>query len=548
MNDKVIVYRGRLGDPGIDGVNGAGVLDIRKSIIDNPSLDCLYNNNLSRVGDLTFTRSGEATIIDRYGDYQFITSEDFTNEFPFSEDFSMWDDVFSRFTISATGQPDPLGGNDATHITLDATTTPGDEVLSEVLSGLVSASFYTISFWIKVVSGTFTAVETGVGIVISPIDWTPTTSFQRVSISVAVPASGIISSINPIGTSGSVFALFGAQFEKNSNLNPYLKTTGVRVTASNPADGNRHNQNGYLLESTKTNLITFSEDLGQTDWGVSGVTLSRLTGENPFGNTLQRILLTFAASNTGIVTKTVTLTNAVTYQVTLFVKLISGNITQFNAAIGGGTAIDFDAPTSDWVRLNVTVVAGANNDLVLTIISPEQNAVVAITGVMVETGSVSSYIRTAASALSRPFDLLTTPYQIGRPDEAWTIIFAPFSVGSGTARHVLDNGLSGSDSFAIFYTNTALFIVIGSITISFAITTTALEIILAYDGANIDLYEDGIFIEQKANAGSVVAIGTTLNIGGDGTSANSLDAQLGRLRVYDTNLTALEIAHVSGEF
>jgi len=548
MSDKVIVYRGRRGDPGKDAVNGAGVLDIRKSIIDNPSLDCLYNNNLSRVGDLTFTRIGEASIIDRYGDYQFITSEDFTNELPFSEDFSQWDDPFARFTISATGQSDPLGGNNATEITLDEDVTTGETVVEEILSGLVSDSFYTFSVWIKVVSGTFTALEISVGANTFVVDWTPTPSFTRVRFTFANPASGLIFSINPLGTSGSVFGLFGAQFEKNSNLNAYLKTTGTRVTASNPADGSRHNQNGYLLESTKINLITFSEDLGEDDWGVSGVTLSNFAGENPFGNTQQRILLTFAASTTGTVTKTVTLTNLVTYQVTLFVKLISGNITQFTAAVGGGTAIDFDLPTTDWVRVNVTVVAGAANDLVLTIISPEQTAVVAITGVQVETGSVSSYIRTAASALSRPFDLLTTPYDIGRPDEAWTIIFAPFAVGSGTSRHVLDNGLSGSDSFAVFYTNTDLFIVIGSVTISFTITTAALEIALAYDGSNIDLYEDGIFIEQKANAGVVSVSPTTLNIGGDGTSANSLDAQMGRLRVYDTNLTALEIANVSGEF
>ena len=84
---KIVVYKGKIGDRGTDGIDGAGVADIRKSIIDNPVLDCLYNNNLARVGDLTFTRLGEAVLIDRYGDYQFVTSEDFTNEFTWSEDF-----------------------------------------------------------------------------------------------------------------------------------------------------------------------------------------------------------------------------------------------------------------------------------------------------------------------------------------------------------------------------------------------------------------------------------------------------------------------------
>lgn len=550
MTDKLVVHRGRIGDTGTDGINGAAPSDIRKSILNNAVLDCLYNNNLDRVGDLTFARVGEASIVDRYGNYSFVNGEDFTNEILQSEDFSLtWDDFTNQWTITATGQSDPLGGSDATHITLDSTTSPGGIVMSTTATGLTASSFYTLSFWIKVVSGTFTAVHTQIGSDVFQIDWTPSSSFVRVRITVGSSGTSVIIDINPVGTSGSVFALFGVQFEKNSNLNTYLKTTGSAVTASNPGDGHRANQDGYLFESTKTNLISWSEDLANDDWAVSGAALSAFTGEGAFGNTLQNILLTFSSSSTATITKTVTLVEDTVYEVSLFAKLISGTITQISAAIGNSADVAFEAVTSEWVRVNITVTAGVGNDLVLTIISPSQDAIIAIEGFQVEIIPISSYIRTADFTNTRPFDLMTVPYEIGRPDEAWTIFFVPFQISSDATRFVFDNGLSGSDSFAAFYTNNILHLVIGSVTTIFtAFVGIPKEIFLVYDGSDIDIFVDGVFVEQKANAGSVSDIGTTLNIGGDGTSANGLNAQLSKLRFYDFNSTSIEIEHISGEF
>ena len=555
MNDIVKVFRGRLGTRGTDGVNGAGVADIRKSVIDNPVLDCLYNNNLSRVGILTFTRTGEAVILDRYGNYSFVTGDDFTNEFPYSNDFSFWDDPFARWTISATGQTDPDAGSNATHITLDATITTGQSVLEEVPASL-AAAFYTISFWIKVVSGTITGVEVSVGSDTFTVDWIPDSSWQKVNFTFSASGSAIMS-ISPLGTSGAVFGLYHAQLEIHSNVNPYLATSGARVTASNSADGSRHNQNGYLLESSKTNLITFSEDLADasSDWIVSGAALGVYASANPFGNTNQNSLITFSSSATGSITNETTFSDNTAYTVSVFVKLISGNITQMTASIYRGVAVDFPLITGEWVRYDIPVTSGVFdaaefNGIVFTLISPEKNAVVAITGFQAETGGISSYIRTALAQLTRPFDLLTTPYNLGRPDEAWTFMFTTLGTPDAFTMYVFNNGLTGGDEFSIKYSGGFLFIGIGGLFVSFVDAKNA-EVTLAYDGGTIvKLYMDGVFTSQVAfsSVPSVSAIGTTLNIGGDGTSVNSLDAQLGRLRGYDIDLTALEIAYISGEF
>ena len=111
MTDIVTVFRGRRGQAGTNGEDGTGVSDIRYSILDNPLESLLFSNNLSNVSDLTWARAGEALITDRYGEPAWISGDDITNYIQYSNDFSNWSDLFSRWSIVSTGNADPEGNN-----------------------------------------------------------------------------------------------------------------------------------------------------------------------------------------------------------------------------------------------------------------------------------------------------------------------------------------------------------------------------------------------------------------------------------------------------
>ena len=548
MSGLVTVSRGKLGNRGVDAENGYIPADIRYSKLNNPVLDCLYTNNLSRTGDVTFTRDGEGVIQDRYGDWQFISNTSFSNIAHPSNDFTGWSDAGNRWSVTSDQNQTSPTASDASHITLDLTVSSGDLFLYKTTDEYVIGNTYTMSFWIRTVSGTITGIEARHVTTNTALTWTPSGTWTQLSHTWIATATTESTGITVIGTSGAVFGLAYIQVESGSTVNDYIPTTVASVTVANTQPPQRQNQNGYLIESAKTNLITYSGDLSNTDWTVSGAALSAYSGSDPFALVDQNTKLTFSTSSTATVTKTATFTNGVSYAVSLFVKLIGGSVSTMTAAIGGGVSASFVPLTSSWVRIDVTCIAGASNNLVLTIISPSQNATVVLSGIQVETGSKSSLIRTDATARARPADSVSVPYKIGRPDEPWTIFFTTFGVGDTSSGYVLSNGLSGSDAFAVYFSpvgSGALLINIGGTAPSFPSTQNR-EVCLSYNGTAIKLYLDGTYISQVTNTSTVSSIGSILYIGSNGTDA--LDAQLSGLRIYDSQLTDKEIAYISGEY
>lgn len=553
MNDIVTIYKGERGDIGTDGVNGTGVSDIRSSIVDNPILSCLHSNKTSKSGDVVYTKTGEALIKDRYGVWQFESDYPSTNEVPYSEDFVTgggWNDTFSYWTVSSDqAESDPNGGNDATYITLDKDSRiilTNENVLEDTITGLDSSAWYTLTFYIKVVSGTFTGMDIQQGSTHYPIEWTPSSSWQKIRLSFGHGGASSLLGINPWGASGAVFGIFAVQYSKGSSLIDYIKTTGTPISNAATSDGSRSNDLGYLIESSATNLITYSEDLSKTGWSVSGAALAAYTSENPFGNVGQQTQLTFSGAATATVSKTATVLDNTKYIVSFYIKLISGNITQINAAIQDGAAIDFALPTSDFERVYVEVTSGTSVDvdLVISAISPEKNAVFVLVGVQVETGSLSSYIRTAASTYTRSFDDYSVPFSAIKPDDKWALQFTQSLISNDTGRYIFSNELSGSDELSSYYTSSILYINIGGVLTSFSDVSDANEVGLSFGSGNIKLFKDGVYVETKANAGSVSTAPTSLAIGSDGV--NAINAYLGRMIWYNETLTDSEMSYISG--
>ena len=142
----VNIYEGELGDPGQNGLGGVDASEAGYTVLSNPVLDLFRQNKPQPIGDLTSSRASSASIVDRYGNVVYLPPSSIDNLLPYSEDFSQWFDVLNSWTLTATGVSDPLGGNNASTITIDQDT--GDRMIGLAYT-LPQTGTYTASFWIR---------------------------------------------------------------------------------------------------------------------------------------------------------------------------------------------------------------------------------------------------------------------------------------------------------------------------------------------------------------------------------------------------------------
>jgi len=195
MSYIVKIKKGRKGAKGADGIDGLGVEDIRHNVIDNPVFSDFQTN---KKLNSTWSRTGDALITDRYGNFKFVGGGDITNSLLQSNTFSAWSDAFNRWTLTSSSVSDPNGGTDATRITIDSTINSGDYVLETSATGLTSGSYYNASIYIRVQSGTVNSLEFIVGNNTFKAGVKPTGDWQRISVSTDAGSSGALFSVTPV--------------------------------------------------------------------------------------------------------------------------------------------------------------------------------------------------------------------------------------------------------------------------------------------------------------------------------------------------------------
>lgn len=550
MSNIVKVFSGSYmlqGDSGDNGENGTGVSDIRGSIVDNPAFSALYTNKESKAGNLVWLRSGEALVEDRYGDFQFVSGDDITNYIENSNDFSLWADPLTKWTLTSTGQPDPLGGNNASHITLDANITSGTAFMESIADGMTSGEYHTASFYFKVISGTVTALEVKVGSILFTVNADLDSNWQLVNVSTDVSASSALITIIPVGSSGAVIGMFATQFENGSIVHDRITTLLVPVTVSNPLSAARQNDLGYLIEDQKQNLITNSENLTLSNWSISGGNVSQFSGAGVFGDYFQNIQVNFTNANV-FLESTGTFVNGTEYTVSFFVKLNTGSLEQIAVSIANGDTANFtEFSSSGFTRLSAKLTAGVSGNLKFNLISANLTAQPLIMGVQVEEGDLTSYIRNGNAISTRPEDDVNATYNLPRPDEAWSCLFYHDAIpNNANDKYIFNNGLSAGDEFSCNITSDNLTLNIGGVLSVFTTVLDSANIVLVFDGTNIKLYKDGFLFETIANAGAVSAIATNIYLGSDETAANSINAYLSRVNFWDIELNSDEVRYIAG--
>lgn len=286
-----------------------------------PTLDLPFALTKQLDPRITFTRASTATY------YGTQTAKAEENLVTYSQDFNQWTKVRVTFTGDTTAAPD--GTTTADTITNTATTGT-HEVDASVGSVIVSGLTYTISVFAKKNTNDFFQITTfnasntlGIGRanfnlatgVVGTVDGGTSTitsvgnGWYRCTYTVTASASGSVNIYAVIVTSSTAarfesytglgtesIYLWGAQLEQRSAATAYTATTTQSITNYIPqlltaASGVArfdHNPTtfeslGLLIEESRTNLLTYSEQFDNAAWNKNASTVSANTIVSPDG-------------------------------------------------------------------------------------------------------------------------------------------------------------------------------------------------------------------------------------------------------------------------
>lgn len=551
MTDKVIVFKGKPGASSVNGINGLGVSDVQGDVLESPIFNVLCTNKLARAGNLNFDRGSLAFHNNRHHKNVWARNTSTTNFILYSEDFTQWDDGTNKWSIIGS-TTDPDGGSLATEINLDADT---DDLvgLGPIISDFPDASmtvggYVTLSFWLKIISGTISALDVGQGSTKITMP-APTASYQRFKISVPVITSGFNMSINPRGKSGARLALFGVQLEDNLTSTDYIKTVGAKETVTFTGEPERESDKGWLIEEEKENIVIYSAELSKSNWVKTNLTIDTFTGDDPFGDTDQSIRLVWGTvAEVTLAGDTGTLTASTAYTVSFWAYITAGSLSSITVALGGGTAVTMpQVDVSGFVRINAAITSGSGSGIIITANSPNLTASLNISGIQVELGTLTSYIKTGTLAQTREPDIVKTdiPFNIPRPDKTWSFIFRHKSVLNNSAKKfIFTNNETGSTEFSCYFTNANLTLKNGASETTISALTIE-KISMTFSGSTLKIYnESTLVISTSISPTSFLA--ATLYIGMNSAKANAINAHISNFMFYDVELTANEIIYLMG--
>ena len=315
MTTVIVKHKGIRGDRGLDAQDGAGVDDIRGSLIASPTTKALRPNKI--LNAINWTRDDEGAFTDRYGGQVFVPGNEIRHRLAYSNDYtqSEWGDLDNVWSVGSTSESDPFGGTSASEITLGNTTNT-NAVMLGFCSGF-GGGVYRVSCYLKVISGTVTGIDASIG-GLTAVQFQLTDSadnqWQRYDV-IATPVGATTQLRFNIRTTGAVVHLYQVNMTEGHILyDPYTTGSANVENITNPDPVYRENNLGYCIEGLKTNLCKFSQNLA--NWSViGGGTISANPNPDAYNDPNTPTLVTFTAGQAVSLSQTLTVTEGETNNV-----------------------------------------------------------------------------------------------------------------------------------------------------------------------------------------------------------------------------------------
>lgn len=538
------LYQGRRGADGADGIDGLTPSEVNDTLLSNPMFDALRKNKLSTNAPLSFNRSDIASYTDRYGMLRTTAGDSSTNFVTYSNDYTQWSDILSQWTIIGPAT-DPFGGSDATEIELDQDTrNPSGTipVMGLNFSGLEADEIYIASFYIRVISGAIENVEYS-----EDSDYfdagSISSEWQLIKVRVSNNSSSTRFGISPRGASGSRFAVYGAQFQRDF-ITERIPTNGQSETIELESDNKRQTIDGYLIEEGKKNFCHNSLDF--TDWSITTGSFESSPIKDPFGFDGQLSKIVYGSLSTiEASTTTDPLTEGQTYSVSFYAYVSGGSITSLRLSIGNGPEVEITQPSvTSYQRITVNAVAGDSDGLRLIVVSDPLNAQLNCVCWNLEEGQPTNYIPTAQTSKTRDSDLVFCEYYYNIPNtnNPWSFIFSHSVTDTQTKRFIFSNTETDSNEFSLFFENGMLNLKLGASQVSAPVVGN--QIAVTFNGSQAKFYNGTTLVYTESLSPSLYTAGNVY-FGSDGAT-NFIDASLSDCMFFDEELLQNDITYLLG--
>jgi hypothetical protein len=524
-------------------------------------------------GDLSFTRSNDtATRVNSVGLIEKVR----TNLQIYSEDFRNIAEGGSTNTWTPNDTIILSTNNTAPDGTLSATRIRGTSGSNRARQAVISSTSgvpYTGSFFIRRVSGT-ALVQLRVGDVGTTSTLNPTSDWERYTYTIS-PTTTTIRLALVFSNDTAEFEIWGAQLERSDIATEYIPTTSAAVSVGMTANVPRVDYSGggcpkLLLEPQRSNLVTYSEQMNNSDWGKSNAIITANDTASPDGYTNADKITDNANNNQHRVTQNISVTSGTSYTASIFVKnddkgdftinftstgfpstkivfnLINGTITS-----GTGTIEDYG---NGWYRISATAAANITGSGTIGFNLGDGGAYVGtgesvfIWGAQIEAGSYStSYIPTLSAASTRGQDVCSKTGISSLIGQTEGTLFAEINVnrtginqnielGDGTSSNRIDLRLNSNNNYQLVIVQGGV-VVVNQTSVATFTQGQRIKLAAVYKSGDVtQLFVNGVSV-LSATDRTITGSLTAIYSGSIGGSLDLMNSPVNELIVFPTALT-----------
>ena len=321
-----------------------------------------------------------------------------------------------------------------------------------------------------------------------------------------------------------------------------------------------------LLEPQSTNLITYSDDFGNSDWDKGTGTITTNTSISPDGTLSADKYSAVSTSSFAFLSQTKSADASQSYTYSIWIKKVSGSgvlklaISDVNLATLTSNNINL---TNEFVRYSFSIETGDlsnTGSIGAGFINITSGDVIEVWGAQLEEGYATSYIPTQGSAVTRLFDDLEsdTSYSTGN-DVTWFLDFDTYTFENSfrAAMVVRNSGFTQTMDWISYNSGSDYYIRIR------ATNQSALQTIIAFGedaiqmftrnkvavrlyGSNFEIYVNGTReYTGTSDDGDWTVLNNSAILNDFGTTSERPSTKLYDFRVYDQTMTQSELEELT---